>query len=898
MAEVIKTYTGIFFFGCCLMCLIPSHGYAQKIPKQERPTNKSSVSQPPSESPPDSITAGSSNKSDVKDAVEFQSSDSLVVSFENGRKAELYGSAKVAHTTGTLTAGKIEMDLETSTVEAKSETPEDTLSLPFLTRQSDEIRSNRILFNYKTQRGKFEAARVEVGEGHLIGSKVKNVNASEVFIEDGIYSTCPPDYLYYYIKAKKMKVVDQDEVFFSNARLFILDIPYPLVFPFGYFPSKIEKKQSGLLTPTYVFNGQSTRGLGLSNFGWFQYVNDYLTAQIAFDLYTSGTYYTTSQVQYKKRDFYSGSLSLGYSREQGLEKTDPGFSKTINKSLAVQHNQTISPYASLTANVNLRTADYYIRNSYDINDRANTTSSSRLAYNYNHPENLFTFSTNAQLAQNFSNNTTQLSGPSAKFSLKTLSPFQNSSSTNKSKWYESISFKYNNSFDSKFNYTPIDADTADINFWEAFTKPSKYREATGNNDYIKFGFQQTAGLTIGKLIRSPYVNLSTGINYNEYWYPTSIRKHFNADSNRVETEKVLGFEAARDFSTSISFSTTLYGISNRRIGSLQGFRHTMRPSLSFGFRPDFSDPKWGYYKTVQTDTTGRTSKYSIFEDEIYRGPGAGEQRSLSFSLSNVFETKIVKRDSTGEVNEKNLRLVDNLSLSTSYNFAADSLNLSQLNTSISSSAIKGLSLRANANFSFYALDSLGREYNKFLISEEGRLAQMRNFSLNASTSFKGGSGRRIKTFAPVYRKQYDPFDQAVFRPVDPHFGEELVSPLNSPWSLTLNFSYSWTYRYNANAIKRAVLNATNITFLLTPRWNFSTTLGYDFIQKELTPSQFVLSRNIECWNLSFQINPFGEYQYYFFKLTLNSAQMQSLFQKLPVLKNLERSSSKTGKRSY
>ena len=61
-----------------------------------------------------------------------------------------------------------------------------------------------------------------------------------------------------------MKVVDEDEIFFTNARLYILDIPYPLVFPFGYVPAGgFEKKKSGLLTPTYVFDEQATRGIGL-----------------------------------------------------------------------------------------------------------------------------------------------------------------------------------------------------------------------------------------------------------------------------------------------------------------------------------------------------------------------------------------------------------------------------------------------------------------------------------------------------------------------------------------------------------------------------------------------------------------------------------------------------------
>ena len=885
-----KLHIGKYVFSIYLICLLSASVSAQDPSQYSggyNPTTAKNQSNNSSYTPP---------TTDIEGAVEYQSADSLIIDFRNGRNATLFGSAKVAHTSGTLSSGKIDLNLKTNVVEASSSTPEDSLTLPVLTTPSDEIKSSRILFNFKTNKGKFEAAIVNVGEGQLIGSKVKNINEDEGFIEDGIYSTCPPDYLYYYIKAKKMKVVDEDEIFFTNARLYILDIPYPLVFPFGYVPAGgFEKKKSGLLTPTYVFDEQATRGIGLNNLGWFQYINDYITTTLRTDIYTSGTFLLSSTTQYRNSDRYNGSVSIGYSRDQGLEPTDPNFVTAVNKSLGIQHRQTISPFASVSANINLRTADFLNQNSYDAEERAKTSSTSRIAYNYKHPENLFNLGTNLSLTQNFFNNTTRLDGPSATFSLKTFSPFQNNSGNSGSpKWYESISFRYSNTLNTRFNYEPIDADSAEIGFLDALSDPALYREATGDNDYIKLGFQQKAGVTIGKILNSQYINSALSFNMNEYWFPTSIRKTFNADSNRVETEKVNGFVTARDFTSSFSLSTRIYGISNMQLGNMKGLRHTFAPSISFGYRPDFSSDYWGYYRTVQTDTLGNTRQYSIFENEIYSGPGRGEQRAISFSINNVLETKIVKRDTTGEVSEKNLKLIENLSLNASYNFAADSLNLSQLSTSFRSSSIKGINLNVKANFSFYERDDNGNFINNYLWNTGDKLAQLERFSFTASTSFRGGNGR-IQTFTPKYRREYDPFNQAIFNPIDPGFGYKPVAPLNSPWSFSLNFSYTWNYRHNQKANKSAEVRASSISFNLTPKWQFSTSLGYDFIQKELTPTQFSLNRNLECWNLSFQISPFGENQYYFFSLRLNSSQIQSLFQKLPILKNLERSSSTTGR---
>ena len=124
--------------------------------------------------------------------------------------------AKIAHTSGTLVSGQITMNLDSTRVEARASDLKDSLGMPLLRMGEDEIKSTRILFNYNTSRGKFEDAQINVSDGLLIGSKIKNVNESEVFIQDGIYSTCPPDYLYYYLEAKQMKVVDEEEIFSSS----------------------------------------------------------------------------------------------------------------------------------------------------------------------------------------------------------------------------------------------------------------------------------------------------------------------------------------------------------------------------------------------------------------------------------------------------------------------------------------------------------------------------------------------------------------------------------------------------------------------------------------------------------------------------------------------------------
>jgi hypothetical protein len=117
-----------------------------------------------------------------------------------------------------------------------------------------------------------------------------------------------------------------------------------------------------------------------------------------------------------------------------------------------------------------------------------------------------------------------------------------------------------------------------------------------------------------------------------------------------------------------------------------------------------------------------------------------------------------------------------------------------------------------------------------------------------------------------------------------------------PITASLRFSYSWRFVDFNNSNRSAVLNADNITVQLTRGWRLSTSIGYDFIREELTPSRFAVSRNLHCWNFNFEWNPFGDFKFFRFSLTVSDSQMRSLFQMLSGLNDLERRSSPIGRR--
>jgi len=108
---------------------------------------------------------------------------------------------------------------------------------------------------------------------------------------------------------------------------------------------------------------------------------------------------------------------------------------------------------------------------------------------------------------------------------------------------------------------------------------------------------------------------------------------------------------------------------------MEAIRHVMTPSASFSYVPDMSAFQPDYYRDIYDEINDTIlGSYSIYEDQIYGTPTSrGASGSLSLSLRNNVEAKMrVKNDSTESVEK--VKLLDNLSFSTSYNLFNDNPN--------------------------------------------------------------------------------------------------------------------------------------------------------------------------------------------------------------------------------
>jgi hypothetical protein len=240
-----------------------------------------------------------------------------------------------------------------------------------------------------------------------------------------------------------------------------------------------------------------------------------------------------------------------------------------------------------------------------------------------------------------------------------------------------------------------------------------------------------------------FFTLSPSINYREVWSFDQINQTYDPtspDANAttgIVTNTERGFRSFREYSTSLSLSTNIYGTFNFKKGRLKAIRHTIRPSISFSYRPDFAEV---YQLEVQqsSDPTD-VATYTPFDQGIYGGPSSGLSNSIGISLNNVLEAKVAPKDPDSDEEDKKITLLNNLNFNTSYNIAADSLKWSNINASAGTRLFKDkLAINLNATFDPYQVDkTTGRNIDKF--NSFPRLASA-NLTANYSFSSKDFDG--------------------------------------------------------------------------------------------------------------------------------------------------------------
>ncbi len=817
--------------------------------------------------PKDSIAPP--NKEAIQAIIEHNAEDYIL---ENVVKKEikLRNNAEITYQDIYIKSGEITINYNTNVVHAKGikDSVGKYTQLPLFKQGGQESTQDSITYNFKTKKALIYGFKTAQGEMLTLGEKTKMVNDSTIFIRGIKFTTDDKKNPDYYLATSKAKVVPGKKIIVGPTNLVIADVPTPLFLPFAYFPLT-SQKTSGIIMPTY--GESSNQGVFLQNGGYYFAGNDYFDLTLLGDIYSNGSWGVRSASTYKVRYKYSGNVNFRFENLiYGIKGFDD-YSKSTNYNILWSHSQDSksNPNSRFSASVNMGSSKYY-KESINLSNTSQSlinTLSSSVSYYKKFVGTPFNMSVSASHTQNTNTEIITMSLPSLQLNMDRIYPFAPKSGS-KQNALQKTGLTYSLKGDNKITTTD-----------EFFFKEEMF-------DAARSGVQQDISLSTNMKFMK-YLTLSPSVRYKEVWYLNSISKEYDASNDEVVTTVNDGFTSFREYSGGASVSTSVYGMFNFDSKKLKAIRHTLRPSIGYSYRPDFSF----YNEEVQQseDPTDVTT-YSPYNIGLYGTPSSGVSNSLSFSVDNNLEAKVVDDDPDNGEEFKKVTILNNLRMSTSYNMAADSLKWSPVGLTAGTVLFKKkLNVNMSATLNPYAINANGKVYDEFNIKNNGSLFRLTNANLNLSYSVASGDFKKDKkkTTEVVNAQNTDmfgpdltnSFNSSQYKPEedDKKKGKDDIQLYNAKMPWNLRISYSGTY---LNTNRQDEITNSSLIFSgdvsLTPNWQIRASSGYDFKNQGFTYTTLGFSRDLDSWRFSFNWVPLGDVSTYYFYIGVKSSVLSDL----------------------
>lgn len=821
------------------------------------------------------------SKDSLDAPVKYACSDSMVYDIK-AQKIFLYGSAVVTYTTINLEADYLIFDWASNIVTAEGlpDSLGQMAGFPHFQDGTQEFTAKRMRYNFKTRKGVVYDVTTEQQGIIIHGARSKfeqnvakdSTETTEEIIcsENSIFTTCTNAEPHFGIRSRKQKIVAGKLVVVGPSNLEIMGIPTPLWLPFGMYPITDQKK-AGLLFPNeYGYN--QNWGMGMNGVGWFWPINDYFNLSLTGKVYVKGTWGASAASTYKKKYKYNGSFNFGFLHERLENRETATFEPSNSFSINWSHRQDpkAHPTTTLGGTVNFQLNNFSKKNSDDPREVLdNNILSSNFNFSKKWRDKPFSMTLGMSHNQNSKTGNISVSLPTFTFRTQTMYPFKLKERVGKERWYESVTLQY--SAEAKNTLTGIDS--------------TFFSQAT--LDDAKYGAKQKASTgTSIKLLK--YFNFNPSASYEEIWYFKRLEKNFNPELEidtttlangttvmdtlsygDITNDTIPGFSSFRSVNIGASLNTQLF-LTKQFKGRFRGFRHVMKPSLSFNYRPDYTTEKLGWYKEVTDiyDPT-KSNKYSIFDGGIYGTPSStGKQMAISYRINNTFEGKYFsKRDST----DKKFKILRSLSLSGNYNFAAqDSFYWSRVSLRGNTAFFKNMTtLSFNASFDPY-VNTIVRENDvtsivrtrEFYWDKNRKPVQFVNAHLSLTTNITATQIRDWITGEDDSKPSSKGSSNKKTIQEDDFFD------LFKNFRISHNFGMDVT-RISSATKKDTVIVTTNVidmngSIRLTDNWNLNIgRIGYDFKSKQVTYPSLGFTRDLHCWQMGMNWAPTrGSYTFY------------------------------------
>ncbi|WP_460933981.1 putative LPS assembly protein LptD [Spirosoma humi] len=898
----------------------------------------------------DSLQTADSFKTTVK----YQAKDSTFYSAD-GRTVELFGEASVIYGDISLKADYIRLNYLTNEVYAKGRydsTAKKLIGRPIFQDGEGKYDAKEIRYNFKSRKGRIQGVITQQGEGNIRGQTVKKDDEDNLYIGRAIYTTCNLATPHFHINASKLKVIHNKQVVAGPFNLVINQIPLPIGLPFGFFPFPKRKEigVSGIIVPQY---GEEPNGRGfyLRDGGYYWAVNENLGLQFKGQIYSRGSWGLGVSSAYNKRYTYSGSVNLQFNRNRSGDRVDRTQTPRNDFSVNWSHSPVPRGRGSFSANVNVSSNSYNQFNSYSTQSYISNVAGSSVQYSRTFGQYVRA-GANVRVNQQFGqvnqqtgvreNGKTDVSSD-FNFGVNQIAPFALKGGTGR--WYESFrvgldvsgSIGVSNTirrqvdttglgFPIITNITPINtlqriadstrrANNLRFGIVEADPNLIPFSVANANriweNRVVQARYSIPISLPNIKLLR--YINVTPGFSLQGDIYSKKLSYTYLSDRNAVRIDTARGFFPSYNFSVNASMNTRFYGTYFIRGKRIEAIRHTVAPSISFSYVPDFTNPSFGQFQILPAE--GALANLPLYRRtlSVFRGLGgsAGSASStqsafISFGIVNQLEMKVRTRSDSSGQDFKKIPIFDNLSINGSYNLLAPDYKLSPIAVSANTQIFKNISFNFSSTFDPYAYRPYGgtAQYMFPTSTTPTPLAFSPSIlALNADEpyinqeyirvpnlyAFQAGQGLLRMTNLQAYVSARFAPKQADKKKTSPNASDatlnsinnnpELYVDFNVPWSMNVSYTFGLT---KLTPKQSQVIQALTLTgdLSLTPKWKVTVNTGYDFVFKSPTLTTIGINRDLHCWEMAFNWTPYSGNNFrsgnYSFDLRARSSILQEL----------------------
>jgi hypothetical protein len=878
--------------------------------------------------------------------VKYQAKDSTIY-LADGQTVELFGDASVIYGDISLKAAYIRLNYITNEVYAHGRydsTAKKTIGQPIFQDGEGRYDTKEIRYNFKSKKGKIQGVITQQGEGNIRGVSVKKDAEDNLYIGKAIYTTCNLATPHFHINASKLKVIHNKQVVAGPFNLVISQVPLPLGLPFGFFPFPKRKEigVSGVLIPQY---GEEPNGRGfyLRDGGYYWAVSENLGLQFKGQIYSRGSWGLGLSSAYNKRYRYSGSFNLAFNRNRSGDRVDVSQQPRNDFSINWAHSPVPRGRGSFSANVNASSNSYNQFNSYTgtsnyiSNVAASSVQYSRTLGQYAR------FGANLRVNQQFGqvnpttgtreNGKTDISSD-FNFGLNQIAPFALRGGSGR--WYESFRFGLDVSGSITVSNTiRRSIDTSGLGFTvvtggtsvSLVSAVERARDSANraqrilngqivsdpnliafslanagviwNNRVIQARYSIPITLPNIKLLR--YINVTPGFSLQGDIFTKKLNYTYVRAQDAVRIDTAKGFFPSYNFAVNASANTRFYGTFFVRGKRIEAIRHTVAPSISFSYIPDFTNPVFGLFQRLEPEGSLVNLPEYRRTLSVFRGlggsAGTGSTQSaiISFGIVNQLEMKVRTRggDSTGQ-DFKKIPIFDNISINGNYNLLAPDFKLSPIAISANTQIFKNVSFNLSSTFDPYANRPYGGTplynlsnatngtaaqppltYSDYILYSNSYLFGTQQYArVPGVYALEAGQGLARLTsmqayistrFAPKKAQQKRGVgnangipnvnaNDATVRAINQN--PELYVDFNIPWTVNVSYTFGLT-KFNPEYSQ--VIQALTLTgdLSLTPKWKVTFSSGYDFQYKRPTLTTIGINRDLHCWEMAFNWTPYS-----------------------------------------